>query len=130
MVGNRGETPETMAETLHLALELNTDTAQFFPLIPYPGTETYAWAKQNGYIGMDFEDYCKEDGTHNSVLNLPAVSSDEMVEFCDMARRKYYLRPRYILHRLKVGLTNLSDLRRSIKAFKKLKPYLMLYETP
>ena len=45
MVGNQGETRETMEETLRLALRLNTDTAQFFPLIPYPGTEAYQWEK-------------------------------------------------------------------------------------
>jgi coproporphyrinogen III oxidase-like Fe-S oxidoreductase len=47
MVGNNGETKETMQQTLDLALKLNTDTAQFFPLIPYPGTEAYDWAYEN-----------------------------------------------------------------------------------
>ena len=47
-----------------------------------------------------------------------------MVDFCNMARKKYYLRPRYILHRLRVGLTDFSDLKRSLKAFGKLKHYL------
>ena len=70
MVGNQGETRETMAQTLKLALELNTDTAQFFPLIPYPGTEAYEWAKQNGYIEMDYTKYCLPDGSHNRRPNL------------------------------------------------------------
>ncbi|GHU02845.1 hopanoid biosynthesis associated radical SAM protein HpnJ [Spirochaetia bacterium] len=125
MVGNQGETPETMRETLRLALRLNTDTAQFFPLIPYPGTEAYEWAKQNGYIEPEYDHYCKEDGTHNSVLNLPGISAEQMVHFCDQARKKYYLRPGYILHRLKVGVTNFDDLKRSFKAFGKLKKYLL-----
>jgi coproporphyrinogen III oxidase-like Fe-S oxidoreductase len=124
MVGNQGETAETMQETLRLALKLKTDTAQFFPLIPYPGTEAYNWAKQNGYVGIDYEQYCKEDGAHNSVLNLPGLSAGEMVEFCNYARKKYYLRPWYILHRLIVGLTNIDDLKRSLRAFSKLKHFL------
>lgn len=124
MVGNQGETKETMQQTLKLALKLNTDTAQFFPLIPYPGTEAYEWAKSNGYIEMDYTKYCLPDGTHNTVLNLPELSAQEMVDFCNMARRKYYLRFSYILHRLKVGLKNPSDLKRSLKAFGKLKHYL------
>lgn len=65
-----------------------------------------------------------KDGTHNTVLNLPDLSMQEMVDFCNYARKKYYLRPRYILHRLRVGLANPADLRRSIKAFGKLKTYL------
>lgn len=124
MVGNRGETKETMQQTLELALKLNTDTAQFFPLIPYPGTEAYDWAKENGYIELDYTKYCLPDGTHNTVLSLPHLTADEMVDFCNMARKKYYLRPRYILHRLRVGLTDFSDLKRSLKAFGKLKRFL------
>lgn len=124
MVGNNGETRETMEKTLKLALELNTDTAQFFPLIPYPGTEGYEWARSNGYIELDYEKYCMPDGTHNTVLSMPHLSAEEMVAFCNMARRKYYLRPRYILHRLRVGLTDPSDFKRSLKAFGRLKNFL------
>ena len=124
MVGNKGETKETMQATLELALKLNTDTAQFFPLIPYPGTEAYDWAYGNGYIELDYEKYCLPDGTHNTVLSLPHLSAKEMVDFCNMARKRYYLRPRYILHRLKVGLTDFSDFKRSLKAFGKLRQYL------
>lgn len=124
MVGNKGETKETMQETLRLALKLNTDTVQFFPLIPYPGTEAYRWAKENNYIETDYAKYCLPDGTHNTVLSTPELSAEEMVAFCNMARKKYYLRPAYILHRLRVGITDPSDLKRSIKAFGKLKHYL------
>jgi radical SAM superfamily enzyme YgiQ (UPF0313 family) len=124
MVGNQGETKETMNDTLQLALKLNTDTAQFFPLIPYPGTKAYDWAKSNGYITTNYTDYCKTDGSHNTVLNLPNLSAQEMVEFCNYARKKYYLRPRYILHRLWMGIKSFDDLKRSLKAFSTLKKYL------
>lgn len=124
MVGNQGETHETMEETLKLALRLNTDTAQFFPLIPYPGTEAYDWARANNYIETDYEKYCLPDGTHNTVLSTPELSSEEMVAFCNRARKQYYLRPKYILHRLWAGIKSPSDLKRSIKAFGKLKQYL------
>lgn len=124
MVGNQGETKDTMQQTLKLALKLNTDTAQFFPLIPYPGTEAYNWAKRNNYILENYADYVLEDGSHNTVLSLPHLSAQEMVDFCNSARKRYYLRPQYILHRLWVGLKDPSDLKRSLKAFSKLKKYL------
>lgn len=124
MVGNEGETKETMQTTLKAALRFNTDTAQFFPLIPYPGTEAYNWAKENGYINGKYDEYCKEDGTLNCVLNLPGLSAQELVDFCDYARKRYYLRPRYILHRLHIGLLHPSDLKRSLKAFGTIKKYL------
>ena len=125
MVGNQGETKETMEETFKLALELNADTAQFYPLLPFPGTEAYAWAKSNGYISGRYDEYVKEDGTINCVLNLPGISSEEMVKFCDDARKKYYLRPSYILHRLKMGLQDPEDLKRSLKAFGKIWKFLV-----
>ena len=124
MVGNEGETKETMEQTLKLALELNADTAQFYPLLPFPGTEAYFWAKNNGYITGKYDEYCKEDGTINCVLNLPGLSSEEMVTFCDNARKKYYLRPSYILHRIWLGLRNPEDLKRSLKAFIRIKQFL------
>lgn len=125
MVGNEGETKETMQETLKLALKLNTDTAQFFPLIPYPGTEAYDWAVRNKFITVNYEDYVNEDGTHNTVLNEDGLSSKEMVDFCNYARKKYYLRPGYIMHRIISGLTDFEDLKRSLKAFGKLWKYLI-----
>lgn len=53
MVGNRGETKETMEQTFQLARRLGSDTAQFYPLLPFPGTEAYAWAKATTISGAD-----------------------------------------------------------------------------
>lgn len=125
MVGNEGETRETMERTLQAAMRFKTDTAQFFPLIPYPGTEAYEWAKGNGYITGRYEDYLQEDGTLNCVLHTPELSSQELVDFCAYARKKYYLRPWYIAHRLWKGLRNPEDLKRSLKAFWRLKDSLL-----
>lgn len=124
MVGNQGETHETMEKTLKAALRFNTDTAQFFPLIPYPGTEAYAWAKTNGYISGRYEDYLQEDGTLNCVLNTPELSAKELVDFCAYARKKYYMRPSYICHRLVQGIKDPEDMKRSLKAFGRLKESL------
>lgn len=124
MVGNQGETKETMEQTLQLALRLNTDTAQFYPLIPYPGTGAYKWAKLNGYIETDYEKYCLPDGTHNTVLSTPELSAQEMVDFCNKARKKYYLRMGYVLRRIIMGMTNPDDMKRSLKAFGMLRHYL------
>ena len=124
MVGNRGETRETMQQTLDLAMRLKADTAQFYPLLPFPGTEAYRWAKENDIRG-DYSDYVKEDGTINALLELPGLTAEEMVSFCDDARKRYYWRPGYILHRLCVGLTDPEDLKRSIKAFGRIKDFLI-----
>ena len=67
----------------------------------------------------------KEDGTINALLELPGLTAEEMVSFCDDARKRYYWRPGYILHRLCVGLTDPEDLKRSIKAFGRIKDFLI-----
>ena len=120
MFGNQGETKATMKKTLEAALRFNTDTAQFFPLIPYPGTEAYDWAKNNCYIRDEYDKYLKKDGTINCILNLPDLPADKLVSFCSVARKKYYLRFSYILHRICLGLSDLDDMKRSLKAFKTL----------
>lgn len=125
MVGNQGETQETMEDTLRLALRLNTDTAQFYPLLPFPGTEAYALAKQQGALTGGFAEYCKEDGTINCVLNLPGLTGQQLIDFCDRARKKYYLRVRYLLYRLRKGLADPADLRRSLKAFGSIRRFIL-----
>lgn len=124
MVGNEGETPETMENTLQAAMRFKTDTAQFFPLIPYPGTEAFSWAKSNGYINGKYDEYVQEDGTINCVLNLPDLSSSDLVDFCARARKRYYLKPWYIGYRIVQGLKDRDDLKRSLKAFGRLRKSL------
>ena len=125
MVGNKGETRETMEQTLRFAMKLNPDSAQFFPLIPYPGTEAFSWARENGYIKtLDYSKWLKEDGNHECVLNLPNLSSDELVEFCNYARHKFYLRPRYLIYKACQSMTNLNEMKRNFKAFKRLLRFL------
>lgn len=120
MVGNNGETMQTMHDTLNAALRYKTDTAQFYPLIPYPGTEAYEWAKSNGYITGNYDEYCQEDGSINCVINTPGITSQQYVDFCAYARKKYYLRPWYIWHRIWRGLFDFQDLKRSLRGFASL----------
>ncbi len=128
MAGNRGDTRKTLEENLQMSLRLMDDTMQFFPLMAYPGTEDYKWAKREGLLTMkDYSDYLTEDGNHNSVLRMPDMTSDEIREWCNDARRRYYLRPKYILYKLSQQVTRPSEIRRTFKATKSfvrfLKPF-------
>lgn len=107
------------------AIKLNPDSAQFFPLIPYPGTQAFNWAKENNYIKTyDYSKWLKEDGNHECVLNLPDISSDELVEFCDYARRKFYLRPKYLIYKTVQSITNFDEMKRNLKAFGRLLKFI------
>jgi anaerobic magnesium-protoporphyrin IX monomethyl ester cyclase len=126
MAGNRGETRETLAESLKLSLKLMDDTMQFFPLMVYPGTKDYEWAKEEGLLTIgNHSDYVTTDGNHNSVLRMPDMSSDEIREWCNYARRKYYLRLRYILYKLLQQLRHPSETRRTLKATKRFLRFLI-----
>lgn len=125
MVGNRGETHETLEKTLALACELNPDTAQFFPIMIYPGTEDYTWFKEKGFLtSEDFSKWVTDKGLHNSVVSNPELTYKELVNFCDFARRKFYLRPRYLWLKLVQSLTKPSEAKRNLKAFKTFAKHL------
>ena len=125
MVGNPGETKETMMETLEFSKTLRMDTAQYFPLIVYPGTEAWDWAKQNNYIkAQNYDEWLTPEGMHNCVLSTPEVSNKELVDFCNYARKQFYLRPSYMFMKLGECLTSKEDLIRTIKSFKTFVKYL------
>jgi anaerobic magnesium-protoporphyrin IX monomethyl ester cyclase len=125
MVGNPGETKETMKETLTFAKKLKPDTAQFFPLMVYPGTEAFEWAKTHGYlITTNYSQWLTEEGLHNCIISTPEVSNKELVAFCDYARRSFYLRPIYILSKVSQIITHPSEAKRIVKASKTFFRYL------
>jgi radical SAM superfamily enzyme YgiQ (UPF0313 family) len=126
MVGNKGETRASMQKTLDFALTTNPDTAQFFPMIPYPGTEAFGWAKQNGHLAtMDYSKWLTEDGLHECVVNLPEIPSGDLVSFCDDARKKYYLRPRYLFKKLVQTVMLPEERKRTLKSFNQFRKFLL-----
>jgi hypothetical protein len=63
----------------------------------YPGTKAYAWARRGGYLVTEnFHEWLTEDGLHRTVLEQPGLTAEYLAEWCDAARRSFYLRPRYV----------------------------------
>ncbi|MFO8183016.1 MAG: radical SAM protein [Candidatus Aegiribacteria sp.] len=125
MVGTAGETGETMRETLEFALELDPDTAQFYPMMVYPGTEAYRQAEESGNLmANSWREWLSPEGLHSCVIRTDSLTSEELVDFCDTARRKFYLRPGYILRKLWRSLLDPDERRRTLKAFSTFRRYL------
>ena len=125
MVGNPGETKETLEKTLEYAKKLNPDTAQFYPVMVYPGTDAYNWAEANNYLlTRDYSKWLTEDGLHATVLERPDLSSQYLVIFCGRARREFYLRPRYIVRKLLQSFISISEFKRNLKGFRNLIKFL------
>jgi anaerobic magnesium-protoporphyrin IX monomethyl ester cyclase len=126
MVGNLNETPESMEKTLQFARRLKPDTAQFFPIMVYPGTSAFREAKERGYLSTEeWSAWLTEDGLHNSVVNLPNITHQQLVEFCDRARRRFYLSPSYVLGKMLQSFRDPRELQRNLKGFATLSKYLL-----
>ena len=126
VVGNPGETRQTMQATLQFAQKLNPDTVQFFPMMVYPGTQMFDWANQKGYLRTkNYNEWLTAEGYHNSVVDLPGLPSEEVLRFCDHARRQFYLRKGYLLRKIAQSLTSYQEARRNLKAFRRFARFLV-----
>ena len=117
MVGNPGETEQTVRESFKFALELACDSMQFFPLVVYPGTEAYEWARQSGYLTTEnFRDWLDERGDYNCIISLPGLPSRRIVQLCKQFYLRYHLRPSYVFYKLLQMLTRPSEGLRTAKS--------------
>ncbi len=126
MAGNPGETPETLEETFRMSLRLSPDTAQFFPVMVYPGTRLYEKYRKEGKLRTEsFDRWVTAEGLHNCVVDLPCLTAETLVSWCDRARRRFYLRPRYLLYKLAQTLRNpFTEGRRTLRAFSTFRRHL------
>ncbi len=99
------ETKATIEQTIRYAMELDVFSIQVSLAAPYPGTELYDMARQNGWFAKkDKTDILHEDGLQQSTLEYPGLSKEEIFEAVDRFYRAYYLRPKPILRIIKTML--------------------------
>jgi radical SAM superfamily enzyme YgiQ (UPF0313 family) len=99
------ETPETIEETIRFAKELDVFSIQVSLAAPYPGTELFELARQNGWLAKtDKTDLVHADGFQQSALEYPDLPKEAIYEAVDRFYRTYYFRPRPILRILKTML--------------------------
>ncbi len=99
------ETRETIEQTIRFAQELDVFSLQVSLAAPYPGTELFETARQNGwFVKKDKTDLVEGDGFQQSALEYPGLSKEEIFEAVDRFYRAYYLRPKPILRIIKTML--------------------------
>ena len=119
------DTKETIRQTIEFAKELDPDSAQFYPVMVYPGTEAYEWAKQNEFlVTEDFSKWLTPEGWHNSMISRPNLTNKELIDLCDKARIEFYLRPKYFWKRFKLMIKNWDETKRTFKSGKTFFKYL------
>jgi len=125
MVGNPSDTKATLELTLDMAKTLNPNTAQFYPIMAYPGTEAYQEALSTGALSSkDYSQWLDKDGFHRTTIHRDGLSSQDLVDFCDRARREFYLRPGYIFKQGIMALMDSHERYRVIRGFGTLVKHL------
>jgi radical SAM superfamily enzyme YgiQ (UPF0313 family) len=99
------ETQESIENTIRFAQELDVFSLQVSLAAPYPGTELFEMARQNGwFVKKDKTDLVELDGFQQSALEYPGLDKEEIFEAVDRFYRTYYLRPKPILRIIKTML--------------------------
>jgi radical SAM superfamily enzyme YgiQ (UPF0313 family) len=125
MLGNKGETKETARKTIDFAKEIDPDTAQFFPIMVYPGTEAFEWAKAHHHLrSLNWRDWLTETGSHNCMVSTPDLKAKELVEWCDQGRMEFYLRPKYLTAKARQALFDPREIPRLAKSSRTFFKYL------
>jgi radical SAM superfamily enzyme YgiQ (UPF0313 family) len=126
ILGLPNDTKETIKKTIDFSKELDCDTVQFYPLMVYPGTEAYEWAKSNNYlITENYSKWLTPEGLHNTLISKPGLTNKDLVELCDKARKEFYLRPTYIVSKLKQMITHPKEVKRITRGGKIFYKYLL-----
>ncbi len=101
MIGLPEETEETIMETINFALELKLRYAIFNLFVPYPGCELWEILNKDGEIEYnnwsEFTSYPTYSGGR-PVYVPKGLSKEKLMELQTIAMKKFYLRPRFILH--------------------------------
>jgi len=92
--GLPGETKATIKETINFAKVLNPDSASFSVAIPFKGTKLYDIYKSKIFVN----DYRKFEG---AIFRVSEYSPEYIENARIKALREFYLRPRYIMSRLR-----------------------------
>ncbi len=96
--GLPGETKETIDKTINFVIMLEPDYVQFYCAIPFPGTEFYKMAKGNNWlVSMNWKNY----ELNQAVVSTPLLNAEDLYRARIRAYRKFYLRPGYIIRRIK-----------------------------
>jgi anaerobic magnesium-protoporphyrin IX monomethyl ester cyclase len=91
--GYPGDTVASMERTTDYALELDPDFANFYPAVPYPGTDLYEKARREGLLAS--EDWTKMEYSFY-VLRGNGLDEKAVMRAITRARRRFFLRPRYL----------------------------------
>lgn len=113
MIGNPGETRETIEKTINFAIDLDPDIVIFNITTPLPGTEMFFWAKENGCLKtLEWDEY----DLSQPILELNTISPKAISEYYRTAYKRFYMRPAFLMKRL-LRMRSFIELKNNAKMF-------------
>src|SRR4051794_7573040 len=92
ILGLPGETSETIEETIRFAAEINPHTIQVSLAAPYPGTELYRQAVDQGWLDIANAELIDDHGVQIAPLHYPHLSHTEIFQSLETFYRRFYFR--------------------------------------
>lgn len=109
------ETRKTLRATLRTAMRLDVDQVMFNIVSPFPGTEFYTMARENGWIkGGEYE---PTNVQRDSILSYPHLSAEEMERALYRFNLRYFLHPRTVWKHLR-RFRNVGEFTAAAKALR------------
>lgn len=113
VLGLPGETPETIQETIQYARKLDPYSVQVSLAAPYPGTELYQQAEENGWFSD--ETLVDSQGIQMSSLEYPDLPANAIFEAVELFYKKFYMRPTPILRIMGDMLKDSKEMKRRLR---------------
>ncbi len=96
ILGLPGETRETIEETINFAADINPHTIQVSLAAPYPGTELYRQAVENGWLDIAHAELIDERGVQIAPLQYAHLSHTEIFDSVETFYKRFYFRRKKI----------------------------------
>ncbi len=107
---------ETMQGTLDLAMELNTEEANFYSAMAYPGSPLYGQAVREGWKLPDCYAGYSQHSYEAQPLPTKHLRAEQVLEFRDNAWMRYHTNPQFLdLLKKKFGSMAADETMRSAK---------------
>jgi hopanoid biosynthesis associated radical SAM protein HpnJ len=114
ILGLPGETSATIRETLEFAKQLDVFSIQVSLAAPYPGTELYRQARENGWFSKG-TNLIGEHGEQLSALEYEGLSREEIFSWVERFYKGYYFRPRPIVRMLGDMISDFDVMKRRLR---------------
>ena len=107
---------ESMQMTLDLAIEMNTEEANFYSAMAYPGSPLYGIAKKEGWkLPATYEGF-SQHSYEGQPLPTKYLTAEQVLAFRDEAWMKYHTNPKFLeLLKQKFGQVAVDETIKSTK---------------